>query len=138
MVVIWSCFDVLIGSNVFIYLNTWSMTCWTFSFPKVVGHYQVVSSWPFLCPSWEARGRYYFSKPYYGSSSWRLFLILVEACLNYEYCHLCLLQREACRYFARYDITKTWPNILIDELSIARKAIVSNVGQKFNIHRTQV
>jgi hypothetical protein len=52
----------------------------------------------------------------------------VEACLNYEYCHLYLLEREACRYFARYDITETWPNILIDELSNARKTIVSNVG----------
>jgi hypothetical protein len=62
----------------------------------------------------------------------------MEACFDYEYCHLCLLESEACRYFARYDITKTWPNILIDELSIAGKTIVSNVGQKFNIHRTQV
>jgi hypothetical protein len=62
----------------------------------------------------------------------------VEACLNYEYCHLCLLEKEACKYFARYDITETLPNILIDELSNAGKAIVSNVGQKFNIHRTQV
>jgi hypothetical protein len=52
----------------------------------------------------------------------------VEACLNYEYCHLYLLEKEACRYFARYDITETWPNILIDELSNARKTIVSNVG----------